>query len=74
MVMISPVSRSIRRTRWLCESATMRSPSGAMATPSGVFSCAAVAGPKSPEKPAPSELLPTTVVMLRLAASMRRMT
>ena len=38
-------ARSTRRMRSLCESATIRSPSGAIATPSGVSSCARVAGP-----------------------------
>ena len=32
---MTPVGRSTRRMRSLCESATMRSPSGAMLTPSG---------------------------------------
>ena len=60
MVVMMPVGRSTRRMRSLCESATMRSPSGAIATPSGVSSCATIAGPLSPEKPVPRSWLPAT--------------
>ena len=59
-----PVGLSTRRMRSLWESATIRSPSGAIATPSGVSSCASVASPSSPEKPVPRSLLPATVVMI----------
>ena len=73
MVMMMDVCLSMRRMRSLRASATIRSPSGAMATPSGVSSCARVATPKSPENPVPCALSPTTVVML-LFGSMRLMT
>ena len=74
IVVMMPVGRSTRRIRSLCESAMSKSLSGAMATPSGVSSWASVASPSSPEKPVPRSLFPTTVVMIRLPASIRRMT
>ena len=52
-IMGTRVGRSTRRMRSLCESAMTRSPSGAIATPSGVSSCATMAGPLSPENPVP---------------------
>src|SRR4029453_5177271 len=53
------VARSTRRIRSLWESATIKSPSGARATPSGVSSWALMARPSSPENPLFP--LPTTV-------------
>ena len=61
-------------------SAMNRSPAPSTATPCGSFSCAAVAGPPSPENPPrPSFALsaaksPATVVMIPVLASTRRIT
>ena len=68
------VGRSTRRIRSLCESATMMSPSGAMATPSGVSSCATIAGPLSPENPDPRSWLPATGSLYDVRGSIRRIT
>ncbi|MEA2442884.1 MAG: hypothetical protein QOJ12_176 [Thermoleophilales bacterium] len=62
-------SGATRRTRWLFVSTITKPPSLATARPIGSFSCAEVAGPPSPLKPA--EPIPATVVMTPFGATLR---
>ena len=64
-VEMMPVA-SMRRIRLLMWSATYSEPSEAAAMPSGQYSCAAVAGPPSPEKP--GEPVPANVVIVPLGS------
>ena len=70
-VVITPVAASTRRMRSLESSAMNRLPEPSTATPRGLLSWAAVAGPPSPENP--SLPFPATVVITPVAASTRRM-
>ena len=69
-VVMTPVTASTRRTRWLPLSARNRLPRRSTAIPDTSLIFAAVAAPPSPEKPAVP--VPATVVMTPVKASTRR--